>query len=297
MVLDEIYDSLYKISLRFLVKTFKIEHNLMVIESLSIYKMKWMLISIILLISLQAYGQVSKKIDSLEYELITPDEFCEIFNDSVLSELTASFFSDPENLPYETLLKIALAWNSPKLNQEILKLKEIDLCAMKFSPAKRVIWGDFMLSIDDYWSNDILFFSNGMLALHQEAKQPIFPYYKLISDKPSVSYFAPTLIDCLRKDDGIQIDSLREICKKDITINEFFVDLNPPLISHLTLMEKDEKIAYISDGNKLSSEQKLRLRKLEKNQYLEILMTIEYPNAANFLVTETIGSLIYKIVK
>lgn len=259
--------------------------------------MKLYSLIIALFLYISSYSQVSKGIDSLEYDTITPAEFCNIFNDSILLRLTFPFFKDSESLTYQKLLQIALAWNTPIVNYELLKLKEVDLCEMKSSPNKRELWGNFMNSIDDFWSNDILFFNNGMLCLNQEDKNSIFPYYRIRSNKPNASYFNPMLISTLRKNNGIQIDSLIELCKKDITINDFFIDLNPPEISYFIIMDSDKKIKYTSNDNKISDGQKKFINQLKAKQFIEILIIINYPNQENFLISEKIGPLVYQIIE
>ena len=135
----------------------------------------------ILILFILLSKNLKSQVDSVEYGTITPDRFCTIFNDSIITKLTSYAYFENADYSYDDLVLIALAWNSIQMNIDDPYIGEnLAKIPCLTSSDEKNPWYRFFDYVDDFWSYRTIYFNKGMLHLIQENKEnSLFPYYKI----------------------------------------------------------------------------------------------------------------------
>lgn len=142
--------------------------------------MRLLLTSIILLIITSIQAQDLSKFPP-NHTLITKDSFCTLFHPNQVWDLMESVYYGNDAHDYTNRLSIARLWNTVMINDDFIKSYEEIICS-DFSMDTGV-WRRFYYYIDDFWTDDSLYFKNGDLYILNEKGQEELPFYRLKKTK------------------------------------------------------------------------------------------------------------------
>ncbi|WP_264789866.1 hypothetical protein [Aureispira anguillae] len=267
-------------------------------------------------LSSYCFCQDTMKIDTLEYATITTEEYCAIFNDSLIKSLhsKACFFRSYNNdcYSFDELVTIALLNNTYSFNAELLKRKGIDLCgrANYFAP-KNQIWTAYHDYLEGFWgwrdddpNETSFFYKKGLICLKPVGKKAFLPFYRLTSQKKDLRHLHQPLqlIKSFVKDGGIQRDSLIRFCEENRPIKNLFTNLDRA-ISHIIIVDAQNNEIPSSElyfleneiNSFFSEEQKQFIKQLKAGQTFTISLIVVFTDLVSISTAET-GPLIYQVV-